>query len=215
MVIRVRLDPIAKDLRVMAQGGTEQERARLVADFARSEIAKADAQNRRALGRDVGKTVTVDGRANASLETVKVNGGVIIAEWDIFFDVLVWIYQELVRRSPRISGDYIRGHRLFADGSEIAATSTPPPASEYTFLNLVPYARKIEIGKTKTGRDFVIQVPNRIYDGVAKDARSRFGNIATIRFSYREPANGYRVRNRRGKQAGLRVPAIIVRLKGI
>ena len=52
----------------------------------------------------------------------------------------------------------------------------PPLASEYVFLNTVPYARKIEIGKTESGRDFVIQVPNRIYERTANDAQARFGN---------------------------------------
>lgn len=216
MAIRVRLDPIAKDLRVLAQGGTEKERQELVARFARDEIAKADEINRRALGRTAEKSVTVDGRRGAALNTVKADGGIIVAEWNVFVDVLVWIYHELVRRSPRVSGEYIKGHRLFADGAEVSASErAPPPASEYTFLNLVPYARKIEIGKTKSGRDFVIQVPNRIYERVAQDARSRFGNVADIRFSYRETIGAYRVRHgRRGGSEAMRAPAIIVKLKG-
>lgn len=216
MVVRIRLDPIATTLRVMVdKDASIPAQQKAIANFARSEIAKADAINARVLGRVPPKEITVDGRAGASLESVKPNGGQIVAEWEIFTDVLVWIAAELRRRSPRISGEYIRGHTLFADGAEIAANvKSLPPAKEFVFLNVVPYARKIEIGKTKSGRAFVIQVPNRIYEGVARDARARFGNAAEIGFSYRETTNAYRVRGRRGGTRALRAPAIIVKIRG-
>lgn len=214
MAIKLRLEPIAATLRVMVdKDASVPAQQRAIANFAAAEIAKSDAINRRALGRIPPKEVTVDGRLNAPLDSVKVNGGRIVAEWEIFNDVLTWIHKTLEERSPRRSGEYVKGHRLFADGAEIPVTNNPPEAREYVFLNIVPYSRKIEIGKTQSGRDFVIQVPNRIYERTAKDARSRFGNIADIRLSYRETTTAYRVRGRRGSRA-LRAPAIIVKIKG-
>lgn len=219
MAIRVRLDPIAATLRVMVdKDASEGAQKAAIARFARDEIAKADVINTRALGRAPSKEVTVDGRKGGALESVKVNGGLIVAEWEIFTDVLVWIAKTLKERSPRISGEYVSGHRLFADGVEIPVTNSPPRAGEFTFLNLVPYARKIEIGKTKAGRNFVIQVPNRIYERVAQDARARFGNVADIRFAYREPTGAYQLRRpsrgRRNASRAVRAPAIIVKIKG-
>jgi hypothetical protein len=62
------------------------------------------------------------------------------------------------------------------------------------FINLVPYARRLEIGKTKDGRDFLISVPNRIYERTYKEAKSRFGNIAKITFTYESAVGAYRLK---------------------
>ncbi len=83
-------------------------------------------------------------------------------------------------------------------------------AQGYIFLNPVVYARKLEIGKTESGRDFLVSVPNRIYERTANDARSKFGNIAKIRFSYSSAIGGV-IAKRHAK--GDRVPAIMVSLK--
>lgn len=185
-----------------------------IANYARAEIAKADDINRRALGRVPEKEITVDGRAGAALERVKPNGGRIVAEWEIFTDVLVWIATELKKRSPHRSGEYIRGHTLFADGVEVTPGANLPTAKEFTFLNQVPYARKIEIGVTKKGDPFVIQVEPRIYQNVAKDAKARFGNSADIRFTFSQTTNAYRYRTKRGGTRAVPAPAIIVKIKG-
>ena len=76
---------------------------------------------------------------------------------------------------------FIAGCLLLADGQVVPEGKEAPVAEVYTFVNVVPYARRIEVGKTESGRDFVIQVPNRIAERTAKDAAARFGNIARIR----------------------------------
>jgi hypothetical protein len=213
-MLRVKLDPIARDLSLMVEEFVSpQAQQRAIGRFARTEINKVDSANTRALGRRVAHSETVDGRKGAALESVKPNGGVIIAEWELFLEVLPWIARTLRERSPRVSGDYVRGHRAFADSTEFLDITKPPPATEYTFMNIVPYARKIEIGKTKSGRAFVIQVPNRIYEMVARDARGRFGRLADIKFSYRQAVGSYRLSGGRNAGASLTAPAIIVRPK--
>jgi hypothetical protein len=106
-------------------------------------------------------------------------------------------------------------------------------AREYTFINMVPYARRIEIGKTKSGRSFALQVENRIYERTAKDAKAKFGKAADIQFGYRESVGAYSlkqdqvsryfiggriyhaptIRKDRAKGTAVSTPAIIVRLK--
>ena len=108
-------------------------------------------------------------------------------------DVVRWILTALVDRSPVRSGTYRGGHKLFADGQQIEAGGNLPAAVEFSITNTEPYARKLEIGKTESGRDFLISVPNRIYQRTAKDARARFGNIAQIRFTYRGIVDGAQV----------------------
>lgn len=132
-------------------------------------------------------------------------------------DALQWIAQELISNSPVESGEYRDAHTLYADGSlvgsaaEIAAGADLPAARIFVFVNAAPYARKIEVGRTKDGRDFVIQVPNRIYEGVAEDAAARFGTVASIRSEWRDEGS-YPVLARGVAGRELRYPAIVVRM---
>lgn len=233
MPVRTRIESIARDVSIIIRDDlSPQAQARAVADFAREQIAAADEANRLVLGRVPPRSVTVNGVAGAALDTVRPGGGVIVAEWELIGDVLRGIGQMLWDRSPFVSGDYRNGHTLFADGRETEVGAELPIAAEYIFLNAMPYARKIEIGKTKSGRDFVVQVPNRIYERTAKDAKRRFGNMATIRFTYRSPFLQY-VRGGRGRagrsvmrngdmshvnlamkhERATRVPAIVVSMR--
>lgn len=186
MAIRLKIDPVEKSFALAVSDMlSPRAQSQLVAKFAQEQFVAADDANTAILGRRPPHTRTVDGKAGAPLDTVDAKHGVIIFEWELIVDVLRWIGVALVDRSPEVSGDYKRGHTLFADGKEVDLGGQIPDAEEYSFTNLVPYARKIEIGKTTKGRDFVIQVPNRIYERTAKDARARFGNIAKIEFTYR------------------------------
>jgi hypothetical protein len=184
MAVKTRIDSFSKTYEIIVNEALSRPaQQKAIARFARDKIDAADAINMRALGRVPPKTITVDGRRDAPLESVNPDRGRIIAEWRMVEDVLAWIYATLKQRSPVISGAYRRGHKLYADNVE-ANPSRPPLASEYLFLNTVPYARKIEIGKTKAGRNFVIQVDPKIYQRTAQDARAKFGNIAKVSFTY-------------------------------
>lgn len=235
-MVKVRIEPIESWVKIVVDGDlSPKARSQAVADFAREAIAETEQANRAVLGRETPATVYVDGRAGAPLETVDPDRGRIVAEFDLVMQVLDWIWNRLRESSPVRSGAYREAHRLFADGAEVAATGDVPEAEEYAFTNTVPYARKIEIGKTQAGRDFVIQVEPRIYDRVAKEARSRFGNLAQIGYTFRGIVGGMQVdpikagastlkRGRNGRfvaQGGprehnkpkLRYPTITVRLR--
>jgi hypothetical protein len=199
----IKVKPFEKNFKILVDGNlSPRARSQRIAAFARDRIAEADAQNASALGTVPPKTVSVDGREGAPLESVNPDRGIIVAEWRLVGDVLQWIFATLRARSPRVSGKYQESHTLLADGAEVDPDN-PPLASEFMFYNPVPYSRKIEIGKTESGRDFVIQVENRIYERTANDAQARFGNIAKIRFTYTTS----------GLLKPDRVPAITVTLK--
>lgn len=194
MALRVRIDPVQKSVEAIIRADLDPAtQKKAAAAFARAGIDAATAKNRQILGREPPLTITVDGRKGAPLESVNPNGGTIIAEWELIEGLLQWIADELVARSgfTGTSGAYKRGHTLFADGTEVQIGGRIPSADEYVFINLVPYARRIEIGKTKAGRDFVIQVPNKIYERVQKDARRRFGNQADISLTYASALGAY------------------------
>jgi len=212
---------------------SEPEAKQAAADFAREGRDEAIRVNQAALGRVPTYTTTVDGKEGAPLESVNPNGGSIIFEFDLATEAIAWIAQTLLERSPVDSGEYKRAHMLLADGQETTLSGgNVLPAAEYTFLNPLPYARKIEIGKTEKGRSFVIQVENRIYERVAKDARAKFGAMVDIQFGYRQPTGAYVLKRdtrtahwkigARGRSglsethragAAVLAPSIIVRLK--
>lgn len=185
-------EPIGKEIALLNDARSPTSIGRAVAEFAAREIAEIDAVKALRFGRAVYKLITVDGRRNVALADVKPQGGQIEVEWSApVSEVLLWIAMTLDERSPVVSGDYQRGHRLLADGVEIDVLGTIPDAREFVFFNSVPYARRIEIGKTKSGRDFVVQVAPRIYDRTAHDAAARFGNIAAITSKFISPPDGH------------------------
>jgi hypothetical protein len=124
----------------------------------------------------------VDGRKGAALESVKPDG-IIVTEFSLIDDVLEWIGDMLVKGSPVKTGRYSESHILFADGVEVEPGAALPEAEEYVYLNVQPYARKIERGLSP-------QAPDGVYEGVAAMARSRFSNIARIRFTFRAYLDG-------------------------
>jgi hypothetical protein len=182
MPLSVKLTPYSQSFQVLVeQTLSPQARGMRIAAAARQIIAVADEKNRSGFGAVPPKKITVNGRESDLLGPVPVppDSGVIVAEYRLVDDVLAWIMQTLRDRSPVISGAYRDGHKMFADDVE-ADPDSPPLASRYTFFNLVPYARRLEVGKTESGRDFLISVPNRIYERTADDARAKFGNVAKI-----------------------------------
>jgi hypothetical protein len=202
VALKVRIDPVERVTTAnLLKTLSEPEQRQAAAALARSGIEEAKQTNRSVLGRIPPHVTTVDGRRGAPLESVRPDGGQIVTEFELVGDVLKWIANELAERSPVRKGDYLRGHKVFADGVEIDVSAVIPDADEYIFTNVVPYARKIEIGKTRSGRAFVIQVAPRIYEVVAQAARRRFGNIIRVRYSFRDI--------RAGRQSS-RAPAIII-----
>ncbi len=196
MPLTTKITSVSQSFKVLVDETlSPKARNNMVADFARRQIRAADEINRRALGVVPPKKVMVNGRENESLTNIiPPESGIIIAEYRLVDDVLAWIMQTLRERSPVISGDYRKGHRLFADDVEVDANN-PPIASRYTFFNLVPYARRLEVGKTNSGRDFLIQVPNKIYARTYQDAKAKFGNVAKITTGFESTENSYRLKN--------------------
>ena len=122
---------------------------------------------------------------NKNLESV-VLPGPIVYTYSNLKQIIEFALDELRKASPVVSGDYVRSHTLFVNGMPVANIPVDlKPSDEIMIGNPVPYARKIEIGKTKSGRDFVISVSNRIYERVAKNVLiPRYRNVAKITFNY-------------------------------
>ena len=218
MALKTKIEPIAKDIDLaINEMLSPVARSKAFAEYARGAIEEADQANQHILGRIPPRKTFVDGREGSSLESINPDRGTIVAEWELMTDVLRWIAATLEERSPVLSGNYKRNHILFADGQPVPRGAQIPEADEYRFSNLVPYARRIEIGKTKAGRAFVVQVPNRIYERTAQDAKARFGNMAEIFFTYRGVVGGGQVKagtaGRAHNKSDVRFPTIYLRAR--
>jgi hypothetical protein len=226
-MLSIRIEPLAKDIAILISDTlSPAAQSRAFADFARKEIDRADADNATVLGRIVPKTITVDGRREAPLDSVRPDGRIIV-EWDVAVDVLQFIAGELIAGSPvgqapdKHPGLYRDSHQIFADGIEIKIGETIPSGTEeIVFLNSVPYSRTLEMGTRR------MRVPLHLYEKTAQKAARRFGNMAKVRFTFRAPIAGKiapyvtlggrrgnpskEVRSAHNRERDNRVPAIVV-----
>ncbi|WP_062220490.1 hypothetical protein [Aureimonas sp. D3] len=232
MKIKGRITSIRRQIQAIQDRSlSPQARAKMLADRAERAIEEASAHNRALLGRAVTHRVTVDGREDAPLSSVKPDG-VIIANFDLGRDVLEWIGEQLVKASPVLTGAYARSHVLEIDGIEWDGIGPMPKGKVFKFSNRQPYARKMEPRKrvisevqdaagntvrgsrkmrggrrnwrkrTKTDVGQSDQAPEGVYAVVAAMARERYGDVASISYS---------VKNF-DPDTGLSRPAITVKL---
>lgn len=157
-------------------GLSPQDQSKAIAAYARQVIAAADAQNASAEGHQVTKRTFVDGAPSTDFERVR-PGGIIVAEWDLGTELIRWIYDQLETHSPVKTGRFKASVTVYADGEEVDDLDKMPEATEVVFAALVPYARKIERH-------------DAVFESVAALAAARFGNVARIKFSYRNPLGG-------------------------
>jgi hypothetical protein len=206
MAVRTRIQPFEQSLRVLVDDTlSPAAQSRALAGFARATLAETQRQNQAVLRRVPPFRQFVDGAEGRSLDAVKPEGRIVF-EFDVGSDVTAFIMGELERLSPVDSGAYRRSHFLFADGRQVLAGEAAPQAEEFIFLNSQPYARAIELGQMK----MKVEGSSRVYQQVQRIAAGRFGNLASIRFSYRSPI-GTATTGKAGRAS--RVPAIVVSLR--
>lgn len=175
--VSTRIQPIDRDLRaIVDQELSPKAQSAALAQYAREQLVEAQAQNRSALGAVPVHETFVDGRASERLDDVKPDGTIVFV-FELLDEVLDWIGEMLVTQSPVLTGRYANSHMLFAGGVDATGRGVVN-AEEFTFANTMPYARKIERGLSP-------QAPDGVYEAVAAMAAGRFGNIATIFFTYR------------------------------
>jgi hypothetical protein len=102
---------------------------------------------------------------NSNLESV-VLPGPIVYNYRYLVDLIRFALDELRKQSPTVSGNYRNSHTVYVNDAPVGGDvpKTINPGDKIYIANPVPYARRLEIGRTKGGaRPFLISVPNRIY----------------------------------------------------
>ncbi len=147
----------------------------------------------------VGFVRHVDG-AVAPEEAVKL-GGVIVYDYSRLDLVKKLALEILEEFSPRLTGEYIRGHRIVMD--------TP---TEVRITNSVPYARVIEIGKR--GK-VVLKFRNggaKVYDKTARKLRRdpALGNSVNVKAVWTESATPSSIGAGREERRSALWPTLII-----
>lgn len=179
-----RIKGISREIDVLVKKHLSTEaQQRLIADVAKTEIKQADDNNARVMGRRLPYDVFVDGVRDAPLTRVNPNRGIILAQWEMIFEVIEYVAKLLEENSPVGSGPYSdghtpgryqRSHTLFADKEIVHKPDPARVAREWVFMSSVPYARKIERGQSS---------PAAVYETAAQMATARYGNLCSIRFT--------------------------------
>ena len=203
-------------LQVNVAGGNAKEASALLARVAAGERDRVLTQQRARSGLVPQYRQIVDGVEGAPLTTVN-PGGVIVFAWQYFAEIVRDTHEALVRRSPRDSGAYIAGLIILIDGREAGIETIDAETREVRIVASVPYARRLEVGKRKSGGAFVLQVPSHIVEESAIVARRLAGNLASFSFTYVDLSDAYSLRRRSGHrrragrvQTDVRYPAILI-----
>ena len=175
--------------------------ARVVADAHRDLHARVLQDQRSRAGVAPGFRHVVDGKVGAGFESVK-PGGRIVTVYDYRREIALFALAALRSSSPASSGRYRGAHFFMINGREARELpETIEDGATITISNSAPYARRLEVGKKKDGSAFVVQVPPRIYERVAKQVVGpRYRKVAKIAFTYVDLAGAYRLKGNQKKR---------------
>lgn len=160
---------------------------------AKAGHAKIMAEARTSRGAAPAFTAYANRPGNADLDSVMLPGPIVF-EYFYGREIVEAALAALIEASPVRSGKYRDSHMLFVNG--VRAERIPErfaASDEIMIANPVPYARRLEIGKTESGRDFLVSVPNRIYQRTVAKLRARYANLANVVFDYASLPGGYRL----------------------
>jgi hypothetical protein len=157
--------------------GTREEVQRRFVAFAREQHSRV----MRSDPRPASFLRTVDGVVGAREDAVRYDG-IIIYDYPRIPSVVAFAMEKLIEKSPVESGAYRDSHTIFLNGEPVSNLKGYRPGDDVAISNLMPYTRKIELGKMKmrvAGTDHVYQ------QALQAITRSRFGGIAKVRLVYR------------------------------
>lgn len=122
----------------------------------------------------------VDGQLGAREEQVRPDGR-IVYQYSRIEEVVEFALATLRQISPVLTGRYKDAHEVFLNGKPVADVKEYRAGDDLMITNLQPYARKIEVGK------MVMRVAgtSKVYQQARRLIMNRYGNSASIEFTYR------------------------------
>lgn len=193
MSVRTRIDNIERDIGLMLAADLSPEAmAREFAAFARQERDKALQQNTAVMGRAPQYETYVDGKAGVDESAAKVPG-TIAYEFELGTEVVQWVWDLLLSRAPKQSGRYRASIWIYADGVKVPGPAATNGAAEIVIVSTTAYSRKIEgrrAGGAITSKPQGRAPQDGVFEGATLLASRRFGNVASIKFTFAVPRGG-------------------------
>lgn len=181
-----------------AEGAAAAMRAAAAA--ARARVLRE--QSARSGGTAPSLTQVVDGVRGAPDAAIRA-GGTVFLDWNYLEEAVRVVVEDLRERVPKVEGDLSRGVLVLVDGAEADPGALPKGAQEATVVSTVPYARRIEVGRGKTG-PFSVKGFGLFEERAAQLGR-RLAGLAVLRFAYIDLEGGYRGQGlRRGRDEAVR-----------
>lgn len=164
-------------------------------------------------GFDKEPRVLVDGSGNKRLKDVNPLGKIQFVTRQNFSQIILDTYIAIQSRSPSVTGEFFRGNVVTYNGREIARTMPQleawmkeiekdgfsfRPSDRIRFINVVPYARKLENlgvtkGRTKPRVDQkqrkrsspgYVAVPNGVYSLAVRAIKRKYKGNSNIKFTF-------------------------------
>jgi len=193
------------------------------AEASRALLARtAEAERRRVLTEQTNRAgiaptlaTVVDGRRSADPASVRPDGYILL-EWGYVREVATVALDALRAAGPRDSGEWTASLVALADGVQVDPGAIPHMAREVLIVAPTPYARRLEIGKTKRGDPFVLDDQDyRMLERTHQRMRRVYRQVAQVDFTYVALQGAYQLTNRSaraGRGGGeVRNPAIRIR----
>lgn len=189
---RQSLNAIRQVFMVDQKQRTEKDAKALLVRLSKDGIARIRTTQAARAGIVPGVEVRVNGAMGKAIDQVGLPGP-IEALFDYRREIAEVGLVALIQASPRQSGAYANAHTVLLNGRSVPDLPANLGRGDVvTLVNPIVYARRIEIGKTKAGRKFVLQVPDRIYERVAKNVlMPRYRDVARIEFTYIDLEGAY------------------------
>jgi hypothetical protein len=136
-------------------------------------------------------TVVVDGRPGGSLAGVR-HDSTVVLDWNYLREATDAAIHYLQIKGPIRSGDWRKSIVALINGEEWDL-GKPIPANVQSSVVVVtvPYARRLEVGRTRSGRPFVIQVEQHFVEHVSMLLNQRLRDLATFTFGYIDLDNAH------------------------
>jgi hypothetical protein len=168
----------------------------------KSLIAKAKLEHQKVMDTDprpIAFTRFVDGK-KGEVEDAAGFRSVILYIYSRLDMVAKFALNALIEGSPERTGRYKASHVLYLNGMPVADLTKYQAGDEIAISNTLPYSRKIEVGSMR------MRVPgtDHVYQKAMQRTRRNMGNLATVRFEYREIIGVHRAK------AGSRFPVLVI-----
>jgi len=200
---RASLAALRQTLTVTWPQGDEAAARELLVRVARESTARIVKEQAGRAGVQPAVETYANQVGNKALETVKLPGPIVSA-FDYRREIAKVALEELRKASPVDSGAYRDSHMLYLNGGEIdQLPMILGPGDDIAITNPVPYARRIEVGKTKSGRAFVLKVEPNVYERTLKRIiLPKYRNAANLTFGYLTLPSGHIVKGKLSSHYG-------------